>query len=102
MSIEPFKPSSILGMEKSGSHIGTFFLVIFQLGWATWALLGQVPVHVVSESARLEVQSASHPVCPLVGGKLVEHKLVIGQPVTAGEVVLVLARRSYPRTTSPP
>jgi membrane fusion protein (multidrug efflux system) len=75
---------------KVGKCIVQVFLLLVLCGWSAWALLAQVPVYVVSDSARLEVQNAGHPVCPLVGGKVVEHTLVIGRSVTVGEVVLVL------------
>jgi biotin carboxyl carrier protein len=40
--------------------------------------------------ARLEVASAAHPVTAVVGGRVVETKLQIGQEVRAGEILIVL------------
>src|SRR5262245_65577936 len=58
--------------------------------WAAWLVLGRVPLFEVTETARLEVASAAHPITAVVGGRGVESKLRIGQEVRAGEVRVVL------------
>jgi membrane fusion protein (multidrug efflux system) len=60
------------------------------LAWAAWFLLGQVTVYAVTEQARLEVQSAAHPVAPPVTGQIVQTSLAIGREVTEGEILVVL------------
>src|SRR5215813_2706044 len=58
--------------------------------WAAWLVLGRVPLYEVTETARLEVASAAHPVTAVVGGRIVETRLQIGQEVRAGDVLVVL------------
>src|SRR5262249_35556581 len=58
--------------------------------WGAWLVLGRIPLYEVTETARLEVASAAHPVTAVVGGRVVETRLQIGQVVRAGEVLVVL------------
>jgi membrane fusion protein (multidrug efflux system) len=72
----------------------TFALVALFLAGAIWFLFATVPVYEVSHRARLEVNSAVHPVVPTVAGQVVETRLVIGREVQAGEVLVMLDARA--------
>jgi len=67
------------------------------LGWGAWLVGGQVPVYEVTDKARLEVTSAVHPVAPEVGGRVLETRLILGQEVRAGEILVVLDAQAEQR-----
>jgi hypothetical protein len=48
-----------------------------------------VPVHEVTDKARLEATSAVHPVTPEVGGRMLETRLILKQEVRAEEILVV-------------
>jgi membrane fusion protein (multidrug efflux system) len=57
---------------------------------AAWAGAGRVPVYVVSDAARLEVDSAARPVAAAVGGRVVRTRLRVGDRVARGDVLVEL------------
>src|SRR5687768_12332394 len=58
--------------------------------WAAWVFLFRLPIYVVSESARLEINQAVHPVQAPVAGQVIAVRVVLGQRVAAGDVVVDL------------
>jgi multidrug resistance efflux pump len=58
--------------------------------WLAWFFLGRVGVHEVTDSARLEVVSAVHPVAARFDGQIVRSTLAIGREVRAGEILVEL------------
>jgi membrane fusion protein (multidrug efflux system) len=58
--------------------------------WVAWLFLARVAVYEVTEQARLEVDSAVHPVASPVLGRVVATQLRIGKPVRAGDVLVEL------------
>jgi membrane fusion protein (multidrug efflux system) len=72
-------------------------LLVLPALWGAWAALARIPVWEVTATARLEVVSATHPLTAVVGGRVVERKLRLGQEVRAGEVVVVLDAESERR-----
>jgi multidrug resistance efflux pump len=60
------------------------------IAWIAWFGLGRVTIYEVTSQARLEVQSAAHPVAAPVGGRIVETRLAVGREVRAGEVLVAL------------
>src|SRR5439155_7582956 len=60
------------------------------LGRGAWLVGGQVPVYEVTDKARLEVTSAAHAVTAEVGGRVAEIRLLLGQEVHEGDVLVVL------------
>jgi ABC-type transport system involved in cytochrome bd biosynthesis fused ATPase/permease subunit len=58
--------------------------------WGTWFLGAQVALYAVSESARLEMSQAAHPVEAPVAGRVVATRLVLGQDVQGGDVPVEL------------
>lgn len=61
--------------------------------WTVWFIAGRIGVHAVSETARLEVVSASGQISALNGGRLALSHLRIGQAVKAGEILVELDAR---------
>lgn len=57
-------------------------------GWAAWLFLARVPLYEVTDAARLEVDSAVHPVDSPVSGRIIATHLVMGADVRAGDVLL--------------
>jgi membrane fusion protein (multidrug efflux system) len=90
---------TLRALEAEGrSRCGPVLVVLVLLGaWALWGALARAPLYEVTETARLEVDSAAHPITTVVGGRVVLTKLRLGQEVRAGEVVLVLDAESERR-----
>jgi len=59
-------------------------------GWGAWFLLSRVAVYEVTQNARLEVDRAAHPIATPVAGRVAVTRLVVGQEVQAGEVLVEL------------
>src|SRR5262245_65933177 len=55
-------------------------------GWGAWFLLSRVAVYEVTQSARLEVDRAAHPIATSVAGRVAATRLGVGEGVPAGEV----------------
>ena len=68
----------------------TVLVLVLLVVSAAWSFLGRVRVYEVTREARLEVDSAAHPVAAPVEGRVVETRIAIGRDVRAGEVLLVL------------
>jgi membrane fusion protein (multidrug efflux system) len=83
---------TLRSLEVAGSRwrVAAWLLPLLLMPWLTWFVLGRVTIFEVSQTARLEVESAAHPVDTLVGGQVVETRLTIGREVAAGEVLIVL------------
>jgi len=60
------------------------------IAWSAWFGLRRVTIYEVTRQARLEVQSAAHPVAAPVGGRVVETRLAVGRDVRFGEVPVAL------------
>jgi adhesin transport system membrane fusion protein len=58
--------------------------------WLAWFFLGRVTVYEVSRQARLEVQQSAHPVAAVVASRVAASRLVLGQEVRAGELLIEL------------
>jgi multidrug resistance efflux pump len=71
-----------------GTTLG-FLLVIGLLGaWGAWFIGAQVALYAISETARLEMSQAAHPVEALVAGRVAATRLVLGQEVQGGDVLV--------------
>lgn len=64
-------------------------LVLLAL-WLIWFLYATFPTYVVSETARVEAQTAVYPISAQVGGKLRRVAVAVGQDVAAGDVLFEL------------
>lgn len=81
---------SSLDGDRSRRRGPTIFAAVLASSWAAWFLGARVAVYDVSEDARLEVQSAAHPVAAQVDGRVLETHLAIGREIGVGEVLVVL------------
>src|SRR5215470_15835111 len=58
--------------------------------WGAWLVLARVTLYEVTQTARLEVAQAGHPIATPVAGRVVATHLVVGRDVQAGEVLVEL------------
>src|SRR5262249_4884655 len=86
-----------LEAEGRGRCVPALVVLVLLGAWAAWGALARVPLWEVTETARLEVDSAAHPITTVVGGRVVRNELRLGQEVRAGDVVLVLDSESERR-----
>ena len=60
------------------------------LVWSAWFFFARLPVYVVSDSARLEVNQAVHPIQSPVAGQIRTIHLTLGADVAQGDVLIDL------------
>ncbi len=72
------------------SLVGLLLAAGILVTWGAWFFLARVTVYEVSETARLEVDSATYPVEAPVAGRVVMTRLVLNQEVQAGDVLVEL------------
>jgi multidrug resistance efflux pump len=66
-------------------------IIVCLLGsWAAWFFLARVSLYEVTDTARLEVDRAVHPIGAPVAGRVVATHLVLGQEAQAGDVLVEL------------
>jgi len=66
-------------------------LVFALLGsWSVWFACARIAVYAVSQTARLEVDQAGHPIATSVAGRIVATHLAVGRQVQANEVLAEL------------
>jgi multidrug resistance efflux pump len=63
--------------------------------WLTWFFAARVALYEVSQTARVEAETASHEVDAPVAGRVVNSALVLGHLVKAGDVLLELEADRY-------
>jgi multidrug resistance efflux pump len=80
-----------LALESKARTLGGLALVTLLLaGWTAWFFRARVAVYEVTDSARLEVERAVHPVEAPVTGRVVISRLVLGRHVEARELLVEL------------
>ncbi|MEQ8766211.1 MAG: HlyD family efflux transporter periplasmic adaptor subunit [Planctomycetota bacterium] len=62
-------------------------------GWLVWFFWAEIPVHLVTDRGRLEVEQASHPIVASVAGTIVASRLSLGARVRTGDVLVQLDDR---------
>ncbi len=72
------------------STIALFVSAAILCGWALWFVAAHVAIYETSEAARLEVDSAAHPIEAAAAGRVIKTNLAIGREVQAGEVLVEL------------
>jgi membrane fusion protein (multidrug efflux system) len=84
LAIDGFRPS-ILG-----------FLIVTALlgGWAYWLFTSRVSVYEISESARIEVDTAVYPISSSIEGRVVASHLAPGKQVQAGDLLVEMEDES--------
>ena len=65
-------------------------LLLVLAAWVAWSCLTQVPVYEVTETARLEVARAAHPLAANVAGRVIRSQLQLGRQVAEGDVLVEL------------
>lgn len=58
--------------------------------WGTWLVGARIAVYEVTQTARLEVDQAVHPIATPLAGRVIATRLVVGREVQAGEVLAEL------------
>jgi membrane fusion protein (multidrug efflux system) len=72
------------------SNLMVMAVMAFLLAWLAWLFLARIALYETSDTARLEVESAVHPVAVQFGGRVVETHLKLGKEVKAGDVLVEL------------
>ena len=61
--------------------------ILLLSAWLAWAFLARVTRYEISDSARLEVDTAPYPIQAHISGRLLHSSLVLGKEITAGDVL---------------
>src|SRR5262245_54593798 len=73
---------------------GTTLALLLAVGllgaWGAWFLGARVALYAVSETARLEMSQAAHPLEAHVAGRVVATHLILGREVQRGDVLVEL------------
>src|SRR5262249_20559033 len=87
---------TIRSLEADGSRSRVVDLLLLAAvgAWAAWLISGRVALYEVSESARLEVEGAAHPIAAPLAGRVVETRMAIDREVREGEVLIALDDRA--------
>lgn len=72
------------------SMLGLLLVAGLLAAWFAWLFLARITVYEVTDTARLEVDRAVHPVDSPVAGRIVSTRLVMGREVQAGDVLVEL------------
>lgn len=84
-----------LRLDRGIWSISAFVIALALVtAWLVWAFKAVVVRYEVSDSARLEVAAAPYPVEAQAAGRLTLSRLVLGQEVRAGDVLVELDSRS--------
>src|SRR5262245_4487376 len=84
---------TIRSLNAESSRLSSMALVVSAAllgGWLLWSVMARVAIYETSETARLEVDSAAHPIEAAVAGRVVKTNLAIGREVQAGEALVEL------------
>jgi len=74
--------------------VSILFVAILMGGWLAWLALAEVALYETTGEARLEVDSAAHPIEALLGGRVTATRLKVGREVKAGDVLVELETES--------
>jgi multidrug resistance efflux pump len=80
LAIDGFRPSML----------GFLIVAVLLAGWAYWFFTSRVSVYEISESARLEVDTAVYPISSAIEGRVVASNLAAGKEVQAGDLLVEL------------
>ncbi len=81
---------SFNAFDLRGPTIGIVVVALVLGGWFVWAWGARVSLYEVTNTARLEVEQAAHPIEAQVAGRVVKNYLVLGERVEAGQLLLEL------------
>ena len=83
-------PSVHYRLRNDRGLTSTFALcaaILFLAAWLAWAFVARVNRYEVSDSARLEVDTAPYPIQANIAGRLLRSNLVLGKQIEAGDVL---------------
>ena len=72
------------------STLGLLLVALFLGAWIAWSLLARVAIYETTDTARLEVDRAVHPIQSPISGKVVATNLGMGKTVQEGDVLVEL------------
>jgi len=73
-----------------GTMLALLLVVGLLCAWGSWFISAHVGLYAISETSRLEMSQAAHPVEAPVAGRVVATHLVLGQEVQSGDVLVEL------------
>jgi multidrug resistance efflux pump len=73
-----------------GTTLGVLLVVGLLGAWGAWFIGARVALYAVSDTARLEMSQAAHPVEVPVAGRVVATHLVLGEEVQGDDVLVEL------------
>src|SRR5262245_49364006 len=80
-----------LAVDRGRWSLTSLIMVCALLGgWGVWFVGARVAVYEVTQTDRLEVDQAGHPIATPVAGRIVTTHLVVGRAVQVGEVLAEL------------
>jgi multidrug resistance efflux pump len=88
----PFSRSmrSLAADSSRRSLVGMLIAASLLIAWTAWFCLARVTLYEVTTTARLEVDRAAHAIAVPVAGRIVVTRLVLGQEVQTGDVLVEL------------
>lgn len=69
------------------SHLALCVAMLFLSGWIAWAFFSRITRYEISDSARLEVDTAPYPIQANLSGPLSKTNLTLGKQIQAGDVL---------------
>jgi len=93
---QPFD-RTLRSLEQDGvrRYLAAILLAVLLLGaWTAWFLFARLSVYAVTADARLEVESAVHPVDAPTSARLTAVRVTLDQQVAAGETLFELEAKS--------
>jgi multidrug resistance efflux pump len=72
------------------SFVGLLAVAVILAGWLVWSLTSRVTVYEATATARLEVDSAVHPIEAAVSGRVLKNYIALGREVKLGEALVEL------------
>ena len=84
---------SVRSLEADGFRRSIFgFLLVFVLlgAWTAWFFFSRVARYEVTDQARLEVDTAAHPMQATVSGRVIASRLALGAEVHTGDILVEL------------
>jgi membrane fusion protein (multidrug efflux system) len=81
---------SLAADGRRRSTVGILLTALFLTSWAVWFCLARMTLYEMTATARLEVARAVYPIEAPVTGRIVATRLVLGQEVQAGDVLVEL------------
>src|SRR4029450_11196724 len=72
------------------SFVGLLAVAVILAGWLVWSLTSRVTGYEATATARLEVDSAVHPIEAAVSGRVLKNYIALGREVKLGEALVEL------------